>query len=114
MRRHGMQMLSLSPKQRYGIAVLSVIAAALLRVLLEWLLKADLYLPFFVVPVMAAGWYGGLWPGLLATGLLLLGAPHAEALLDTKRFLVFLFTGVVVSILSAKARQVAIGITSDF
>ena len=108
-----MQMLSLSSKQRYGIAILSVIAAALLRALLEWLLKADLYLPFFIVPVMAAGWYGGLWPGLLATGLSLLGDLHHEALLDTKRLLVFVFTGVVVSILCAKARQVAIGITSD-
>src|SRR5215470_2293507 len=87
MRRHGMQMLSLSSKQRYGIAILSVI--------------------------MAAGWYGGLWPGLLATGLSLLGDLHHEALLDTKRLLVFVFTGVVVSILCAKARQVAIGITSD-
>src|SRR5215813_3083828 len=113
MRRHGMQMLSLSSKQRYGIAILSVIAAALLRALLEWLLKADLYLPFFIVPVMAAGWYGGLWPGLLATGLSLLGDLHHEALLDTKRLPVFVFTGVVVSILCARARQVAIGITSD-
>src|SRR5215470_1784829 len=87
MRRHGMQMLSLSSKQRYGIAILSVI--------------------------MAAGWYGGFWPGLLATGLSLLGDLHPEALLDTKRLLVFVFTGVVVSILCAKARQVAIGITRD-
>src|SRR5215467_13820904 len=114
MRRHGMQMLSLSSKQRYGIAILSVIAAALLRALLESPLRADLYLPFFVVPVMVAGWYGGLWPGLLATGLSLLGdLYHEGGLLDTQRPLVFVFTGVVVSILCAKARQVAIGITSD-
>ena len=67
-----MQMLSLSPKQRYGIAVLSVIAAALLRGWLEWFLGMDLHVFFFIVPVIVAGWYGGLWPGLLATGLSLL------------------------------------------
>jgi PAS domain S-box-containing protein len=108
-----MQTLSLSSKQRYGIAVLSVVAAALLRALLEWLLKTDLYQPFFVVPIMAAAWYGGLWPGLLATGLSLLVGRNPEDLLDTKRLLVFVFTGVLVSILCAKARQVTIGITSD-
>src|SRR5262245_18852244 len=113
MRRRGMQMLSLSSKQRYGIAILSVVAAALLRASLEWLLKADLYLSFFIVPVMAAAWYGGLWPGLLATGLSLFGDLHQEAFLDTKRLLIFVFTGAVVSILCAKARQVSIGITRE-
>jgi PAS domain S-box-containing protein len=67
-----------------------------------------------------AGWYGGLLPGLLATGLsllfghLLLILPrgsifHHEAFLDTKRLLVFAFTGMLVSILCAKARQGANG-----
>src|SRR5262245_3557944 len=99
MRRHEMQMLSLSPKQRYGIAVSGVIAAVLLRTWLEWFLRADLHVLFFIVPVIVAAWYGGVWPGLLATGLsLLLGdllfilsrgsISQFEALLDTKRLLV--------------------------
>src|SRR5262245_32151114 len=116
MRRHELQVLSLSPKRRYVIAVSGVIAAALLRTWLEWLVKADLHGLFFIVPVIVAGWYGGLGPGLLATGLsLLLGdllfifpggsIPQHEAIPDTKRLLVFAFTGALVSILCAKARR---------
>ena len=116
MARHETRILSLTRKQRYGIAVLGVILAAIVSTVLDPILGADLPLFLFVLPVIVAGWYGGLWPGLLATVLsLLIGDylfisprgsifPH-EDLLGTQRVLTFAFTGTVVSILCDKTRK---------
>src|SRR3954453_17419222 len=52
----------------YGVAVLSVAAATLLRFELQSLLgNYARFLPS-VLAVMFSAWYGGLGPGLLATG----------------------------------------------
>jgi PAS domain S-box-containing protein len=53
----------------YLVAVAATVAAALLRLLLSSWLGADLpYLTFYGA-IVAAAWYGGLRPGLLATAL---------------------------------------------
>src|SRR5438128_1871609 len=53
----------------YAVALLSVAAVMLLRFELQSLLgDYARYLPF-VLAVMFSAWYGGLGPGLLATGL---------------------------------------------
>ncbi|WP_088889672.1 PAS domain S-box protein [Leptolyngbya ohadii] len=54
--------------QRYGIAVLTSIAALLLTRLLWWQLQPTLY-PFFLAAVIISSWYGGLKSGLVATVL---------------------------------------------
>jgi PAS domain S-box-containing protein len=110
------RILSLTRKQSYGIAVSGVLLAALLRAVLDPFLGADLPLFFFVIPVIVAGWYGGLWPGFLATVLsLLIGdylfiSPRGsifqhENLLNTQRVLIFAFVGTLITILCDKTRN---------
>src|SRR5262245_1430887 len=111
-----MPVLPLSRRQSYVIAVSGVLAAAFLRAWLDPFLGADLPLFFFIVPVVVAGWYGGLSAGLLATvlslvlGDLLFISPRGSilrhaTLLDMERFLVFAVTGTLVSILCGKVRE---------
>jgi PAS domain S-box-containing protein len=110
------RILSLTRKQSYGIAVTGVLLAAILRAAVDPFLGADLPLFFFVIPVIVAGWYGGLWPGLLATALSLLIADYLfisprgsifqhEDLLNTQRVLIFAFVGTLTSILCDKTRN---------
>lgn len=65
-------MFSLTRTERYAIAILGVIAAAGLRLTLDPLLDEEAPLFIFVFPIIIASWYGGLWPGVLATALSLL------------------------------------------
>ncbi|MGE0131028.1 MAG: PAS domain S-box protein [Blastocatellales bacterium] len=64
-----MRIFSLTRTQRYGIAILGVALATILRLALDPLLGEELPLFIFIFPVVIAAWYGGLWPGLLATAL---------------------------------------------
>jgi PAS domain S-box-containing protein len=116
MASHETRILYLTRKQRYAIAMLGVLLAALLRAALDPFLGADLPLFFFVVPVLAAAWYGGLWPGLFASVLSLLIADYLfisprgsmfqhEDLLSTQRVLIFAFVGTLISILCDKTRN---------
>jgi PAS domain S-box-containing protein len=57
-----------SPILRYGIALVAVAIALLLTLPLSPLIKPTVF-PLFFVAVMVSAWYGGLGPGLLATGL---------------------------------------------
>src|SRR5215211_7495459 len=54
---------------RYGVAILAVGAAVLVKWLLDPLTVQDT--PFLLIlgAIMVGAWYGGLGPGLLATGL---------------------------------------------
>src|SRR3954462_11026673 len=54
---------------RYGFAVLAVGLAVLVRLPLQGLFNGGVPFLFFFPAIMAAAWYGGLGPGLLATGL---------------------------------------------
>jgi PAS domain S-box-containing protein len=111
-----MRMFSLSQTQRYGIAVIGVAIAAALRMALDPFLGEELPLFIFAFPVILAAWFGGLWPGLLATAFsLALGdylfiAPrgtilHYDDLLTLNRVSFLLFFGVVISILAERLRN---------
>jgi PAS domain S-box-containing protein len=106
--------LSLTQTQRYSIAVLGVMVTAIARLLLDPLLKDDLPLFLFTVPITVACWAGGLWPGLLATSLSLLlgnlfrpGAStfHPEPRLDVIQTVNLGFIGTTFSILFDRIRK---------
>src|SRR5262245_26923745 len=110
------RMLSFTPLQRYGIAVLGVTFAGLLRFALDPLLEDELPLFFFAVPIIVAGWLGGWGPGLLATVLsTLVGnyffmAPrgfffHYQDELNATRSAALIFSGTVFSILFERTRR---------
>jgi len=109
-------MFSLSQTQRYGIAVIGVALAAALRMALDPILGEELPLFLFAFPVILASWFGGLWPGLLATALSLVAgdylfiAPrgkllHYKDLLTLNRVSFLLFFGLVMSILAERLRE---------
>ena len=111
-----MRMFSLSQTQRYGIAVIGVALAAALRMALDPILGEELPLFLFAFPVILAAWFGGLWPGLLATALsLVVGdylfiAPrgkllHYSDLLTLNRVSFLFFFGLVMSILAERLRD---------
>ena len=58
-----------TPVQRYGVAVLCVVAAFATRYFIYGDLENRLVFTFFVPAAMVAAWYGGLGPGLLAVAL---------------------------------------------
>jgi K+-sensing histidine kinase KdpD len=108
-------MLSLTRLQRYGIAVLGVILIAVLRLALDSIFREDLPLFFFIIPIILAGWCGGLWPGVLATALsVLLGDYlfmsrtgsifHHASHLNHMRALTLIFTGTGFSILFGRTQ----------
>ena len=110
-----MRMFSLSQTQRYGIAVIGVALAAALRMALDPILGEDLPLFLFAFPMILAAWFGGLWPGLLATALsLVVGdylfiAPrgkllHYNDLLTLTRVSSLFFFGLVMSIMAERLR----------
>jgi signal transduction histidine kinase/CheY-like chemotaxis protein len=59
---------------RYGFAVLMVVVAVAVRWPLNPILGMNVQFLFFFPALVAASWYGGLGPGLLATGLSALAA----------------------------------------
>jgi PAS domain S-box-containing protein len=54
---------------RYGVALVSVAVATLIRFLLSSLLGDSVPFIFYFPAVAASGWYGGFWPGLFSTGV---------------------------------------------
>lgn len=96
---------------RYGMAVLASSLALLVRFLLVPVLGNEASLLLFIMPVILSAGYGGLGPGLLATGLSaligtyffvmpLLSLSVAESA-DVARIVIFLIEGVVISWFSA-------------
>ncbi len=61
-----------SPIMRYGVAVLAVLAAFLIRYSIYGDLQNRLVFTFFVPAAVIAVWYGGIGPGIVATVLGLL------------------------------------------
>ena len=94
-------MVSLSGIQRYGFAVLAIVLAAALRVALGSILTQELPLFLFVLPITLVCSFGGLGPGLLATGLSLLFANPS----DLAGALSLGFTGTVFSLLFNRCRK---------
>src|SRR5476649_283426 len=62
-----------SSAMRYGVAVLAVLAAFVIRYMIYGDFQNRLVFTFFVPAAVVAVWYGGLGPGIVATilGLLL-------------------------------------------
>jgi K+-sensing histidine kinase KdpD len=58
-----------SALRRYGVAVLAVAVAFIIRYFIYSDLENRLVFTFFVPAAMVAAWYGGLGPGLLAVAL---------------------------------------------
>ncbi|MGH9767647.1 MAG: DUF4118 domain-containing protein, partial [Blastocatellia bacterium] len=111
-----MRIFSLTRTERYGIAILSVVIAAALRLAFDPILGEIVPFLFFFLPVILAAWYGGLGPGLLATALsLLLGdylfLPPRYSILrydipeDPVRSVLVGLYGTTVSLLAGRLRK---------
>jgi PAS domain S-box-containing protein len=61
--------VSSSCLMRYGVAVLATAAALLFRLSLDAVLEDRMVFLPFTLALLVSAWYGGLGPGLLATGL---------------------------------------------
>ena len=105
---------SLDGAMRYGVAVLAVGAALLVKVLLDPLTAQET--PFLLVfgAIMVSAWYGGLGPGLLATGLSALATDYfflspqgSFSLFGTEivDLSVLVLEGVLVSVLTSSLRS---------
>ena len=91
----------------YVVAIVSCTAVLLARVALSDTLAEQARLMPFVMAVMAAAWWGGLWPGILATllsaflGILFIVPPsNSLAILsvaDAVNAIIFVFMGVAIS-----------------
>src|SRR5829696_99548 len=105
---------SLDIALRYGVAVLAVGTAVLVKLLLDPLTAQDT--PFLLIlgAIMVGAWYGGLGPGLLATALSTLAIDYlflvprisfatvGTELLDLGAFVV---EGILVCVLTASLRS---------
>ncbi len=100
---------------RYALAVLAVVLAVLVRLPFQPLLGDTTPFLFFFPAIMAAAWYGGLGPGLLATGLSAAAAnywfmppyfsfaiPHLSGAVQVG---VFAGVGVFISLLNERLSQ---------
>ena len=63
---------------QYGLAIVSVAVVALVQWMLQPALADAAPLILFVLPIVAAGWYGGIGPALLATALGTLSGAYLE------------------------------------
>src|SRR5262245_20767180 len=52
---------------RYGMAIISSGVTLIVCLFLNQALSGSLPLTLFIIPVVVSAWFGGLWPGLLAT-----------------------------------------------
>lgn len=93
---------------RYAASVLAVALALLLALLFRPWLEHSVFL-FFFSAVMASAWYGGLWPGMLATLLsvgtidyYLLAPDLREAI---PRVIVFTLMAIMISSLSEARKR---------
>jgi PAS domain S-box-containing protein len=100
---------------RYGLAVLISFLALLVRFLLVPVLGHEAPLLVFIMPVMLSAWYGGLGPGLLATGLCAFVGTYFFVLPplsfnvigieNSVRVIIFIIEGVVISCLNEELRN---------
>src|SRR5215210_5796591 len=99
---------------RYGVAALAVGVALLVKLLLDPLTVQDT--PFLLVfgAIMVSAWYGGLGPGLMATGLSVLATDYfflypkgalSGFSVEGIDVAVFMLEGVLVSVLTSSLRS---------
>jgi len=106
-----------SPRLKYGLAVLAAVLALLVSLALDPLVEPDPFPEIFLAAVMISAWYGGLGPGLVATGVSLLGAarllladipptmPSITGVSMGMDLLTFLVAAILISSLSATLRR---------
>ncbi|HEX5081221.1 MAG TPA: ATP-binding protein, partial [Blastocatellia bacterium] len=92
---------------RYGMALLSCGVTFIVCLFLNEALSGSLPLTLFIVPVVVSAWFGGLGPGLLATGISALASDYfltetrfeffAMDTADWERLILFLATSVMVN-----------------
>src|SRR5262245_22765781 len=118
--RRVMRTLSFRRKARYGIAALSVALAAVVRLALDPVFGNDAPLSIFVFAVLVASWFGGLGPGLLATVLSVLIGDYLfleprysifyySDQYNLNRFVFFVITGTIVSLLNTRSEERCVG-----
>src|SRR5438093_3469461 len=104
-----------SPPLRYGLALCASIAALLVSIALDPFVEPDPFPELFLAAVMVSAWYGGLGPGLVATGVSLVGAARLlltpSVITSTTTgvsmgldLLTFLIAAILISWLSAALR----------
>jgi len=96
----------------FGVAFLTVLAAFLLRVFWWPVLGSDSPFLFFFSALVLAAWYGGLWPGVVATlfgGLCVSVLPFLPIEIGGRlnsshamQYLIFIATGILSSFLMEK------------
>src|SRR6266404_2237759 len=100
---------------RYGVAVLSVIAAVIILLLMDTGLQAAAYVSVFLCAVIFSSWFGGIRPGLLAIVLstlafaYVLAPPQSLAVEITHlpRLLLFALLAIFVASLTAEQQSKA-------
>src|SRR5438105_7262939 len=100
----------------YGMAVLATVSCLLIRVLLRPLLKDAVPHMTFFPAVMIAAYFGGFWPGLLATFLSAAAANffltgqlrsfHISSANDLAALILFTLVGTFISALSESFHRV--------
>jgi two-component system CheB/CheR fusion protein len=65
----GMMNTRRSPLLRFGMAVLTVVAASAIELVITSFAEHRTIVPLFMGAIMLTAWFGGLWPALLATAL---------------------------------------------
>ncbi|MGH9937352.1 MAG: PAS domain S-box protein, partial [Blastocatellia bacterium] len=111
-----MRILSLTRLAPYGVAVLSVTLAAAVRLKFDPILGENAPLLIFTFAVMLTSWFGGFWPGLLATALSLLAgdylflAPRYSILrydyqFDQIRAVIFGIFGLLLNLIIARLKE---------
>ncbi|HEX5915608.1 MAG TPA: DUF4118 domain-containing protein, partial [Rubrobacter sp.] len=105
---------SLDIALRYGVAALAVVVALLIKLLLDPLTVQDT--PFLLVfgAIIVSAWYGGLGPGLMATGISILATDYfflyprgsfSGFSVEGIDVAVFLLEGALVSVLTSSLRS---------
>jgi PAS domain S-box-containing protein len=111
-----MRIHSLKRLAPYGVAVLSVALATVVRLELDPLLGESAPLLIFAIAVILTSWLGGFWPGALATALSLLVIDYLffepkysifgyDSRLDQIRAIFFGIFGMLFSLIIARLRE---------
>jgi PAS domain S-box-containing protein len=107
---------SLKQLAPYGVAVLSVALATIVRLEFEPLLGESAPLLIFIIAVILTTWFGGVWPGLVAIILSLLAVDYFffapkysifryDSRLDLIRAISFVAFGILSSVIFARLRE---------
>ena len=111
-----MRIPSLKQLAPYGVAVLSVALATVVRLEFDPLLGDNWPLLIFVIAVILTAWFGGFWPGLLAIILSLLSIDYFifepkyslfsyDSRLDQIRAIFFGIFGIFFSLIFARLKE---------